>query len=564
MANIIQSDPIYIQLSGYGPHLELKQRIPNSRGINFGDNNLASDSFATNQPNSSFSSPESGLLSTSYYDDFYNRIHITPAVANMGNLLSNKTKQIEIWNSYFDEKTLTSIQAGVNNEASVFLSGQSAPPLLFGSLQSRKFTLNVLTIGLPTINSAFLFNFTSPSNSPLLSVVGRRVLTFWPSANWVKPIVERLEWLTNVLSSKNKKEQRIKLRQKPRRTFEIYCSIHTNKQRQLFENMMFGWQSKVFGLPIWYDQEILGVDLSIGATNIPCTTETRDYEVGSFIGLFREELNEIFEIKEVHPTYIVTTTPLQQAWLIGAKVVPVKTARLESKQEVKRETDSVLTFVARFKLEKPDSRSVAIETVEYKGYPVFYDRNNFANDVTTSFERDMGGVDFSVGVFTAIDKSGTPAIINSFNWMAKSRQDVNELREFLFSRFGKLKPIWISTNTTDFVVVENVLLNSLVLFVENTGYAQQIAASPQRRDIKIELYNGAIYYRRITNAIENSPVKEQLNLDAQIPVNIAVDDIKMISFITLYRLEADSLELKWETNDMITVDTKFRSIRDDV
>ena len=40
----------------------------------------------------------------SYFDDFYNRIHIAPSILELGNIASEQTQSVNVWNAYLVSK----------------------------------------------------------------------------------------------------------------------------------------------------------------------------------------------------------------------------------------------------------------------------------------------------------------------------------------------------------------------------------------------------------------------------------------------------------------------------
>lgn len=63
-----------------------------------------------------------------FVDDFYNRIHISPQILQLGNVASSQTEDLFIWNSFFEPRTLESVLGG---DEGVLVTGQADPPLLF-------------------------------------------------------------------------------------------------------------------------------------------------------------------------------------------------------------------------------------------------------------------------------------------------------------------------------------------------------------------------------------------------------------------------------------------------
>jgi len=101
--------------------------------------------------------------------------------------------------------------------------------------------------------------------------------------------------------------------------------------------------------------------------------------------------------------------------------------------------------------------------------------------------------------------------------------------------------------------------------VEWFGYTRYLSGRINRRDIRIELNNGTIFYRRITGASEVSAAVERLSIDSQLGQNVAPSAIRAISFLTMCRLDADDIEIAHLTNQgLAQATTNWRAVRSDV
>ena len=167
--------------------------------------------LTTHWPVSTTPAVRSGKIATSYFDDFYNRIHIAPRVLNIGNLLSVQTRQAVVWNAYFTGQALASI--GEAETLGLTEAGITAPTT-FAALEGRTYSVTVDTEGPATIAARYTFNF--PLEAPTLDVTGRRVVVWGHPPDWSEPVREKLHWKTDVLTTQAGIEQRIGLRAAPR------------------------------------------------------------------------------------------------------------------------------------------------------------------------------------------------------------------------------------------------------------------------------------------------------------------------------------------------------------
>ena len=105
-----------------------------------------------------------------------------------------------------------------------------------------------------------------------------------------------------------------------------------------------------------------------------------------------------------------------------------------------------------------------------------------------------------------------------------------------------------------------VALSSVYLDVVNIDYTTLYNQSINRRDIRIEMTNGNIYYRRIVASAVISNSVERLTLNNTLPSS----DIEKISFMMFGRLDTDAIELAWSYGDYVDVKLNFRSVNNDV
>ena len=266
-----------------------------------------------------FDSSDSGFLNKGYSQDWYDTIHILPSEANLGNLLSSQERSVAVWNAYFTPQSLASITP--TGDDGLTLSQPTLPPTDYAPLEPREYLLSVSTNGPAVIQANYIFNFTS--DSPELKVTGNRVTTFTFQPNWVKPVIERLEWRTQVIEHEDGSEQVIKLRQEPRKVFEYQTTLQ-GVDRQIFNSLIWGWQSRVYALPVWTDASTLSSEVLIGDTTVLVNTVGLDFYVGGLaIIIASTDVYEVVEIGAVTETSLTTLLGTRLAWPKYTSVIAV-------------------------------------------------------------------------------------------------------------------------------------------------------------------------------------------------------------------------------------------------
>ena len=380
-------------------------------------------------------------------------------------------------------------------------------------------------------------------------------------ANWQTPIIERLEWRTDVLLAYDGSEQRIALRQTPRRYFEFGFLVPTLLERQKLEAAISANGSQSWDLPLWTDSTPCTSAISNGAVTVSLDTTSRDFVAGGKALLLGANGDtQIINISTLTTTQLNLSSAVSGAWPIETSVVPLRTAYLEPSQQISRFTGSAIYGVVRF-LCDDISTSPTQSSTQYRGHDVLETPSNWMQDLTLDYQRKMQVIDFGVGGIYRDDESSLPVLIQSHHFVLDSRQKITDFRQFLYSRRGRLNALWIPSFMPDLTFVS---LSSTALDIAYIDYTTLYNQAINRRDIRIELSNGNVYYRRIVASTVLSGTVERLTLDSVLGVSVTANDVEKISFMMFGRLDTDAIELAWSWGDYVDVKANFRSVNNDV
>ena len=380
-------------------------------------------------------------------------------------------------------------------------------------------------------------------------------------ANWQTPIIERLEWRTDVLLAYDGSEQRIALRQTPRRYFEFGFLVPTLLERQKLEAAISANGSQAWNLPLWTDSTPCTSAISNGAVTVSLDTTSRDFVAGGKALLLGANGDtQIINISTLTTTQLNLSSAVGGTWPIETSVIPLRSAYLEPSQQISRFTGSAIYGVVRF-LCDDISTSPTQSSTQYRGHDVLETPSNWMQDLTLDYQRKMQVIDFGVGGIYRDDESSLPVLIQSHHFVLDSRQKITDFRQFLYSRRGRLNALWIPSFMPDltFVALSSTALD--IAYIDYTTLYDQVI---NRRDIRIELTNGNVYYRRIVASTVLSGTVERLTLDSVLGVSVTANDVEKISFMMFGRLDTDAIELAWSWGDYVDVKANFRSVNNDV
>lgn len=495
----------------------------------------------------------------SYFEDYYFRVHLLPNRISLGSLASEQSRTIEVWNAYLTSKTLTEIQ--IQNGEGMSLLGPSPAPTAFGANESRQYLLSVTPNGPPTVNAQFDFIFTL--DTVILRATGRRIVGWVFSPDWSQPVVERLEWLTQVMESYSGIEQRVRLRTGARRSLEYSQLLGSHDERVRMENLVHAWQARVFGLPLWQEVRLSTYTLAAGTTVIPVDTDSNDFVAGGLVGLVFGTDSEFAEITEVQGTGLLLKSPLEKTWPAGTKILPVKPARLQNELKVSYPSDAIVQTRARFQIEDEWIFPVPTEPTQYRGFPVLMTASNWREEIDADHARKLVELDYLSGRRAFDDLSGVGSVRRTHRFLLAGRDAIAEFRAWLAARSGKLNAFWLPSFQADLALASPISAFDTAMTVTDRAFAANGGASVGRRDILISTTLGAQYFRRITGVTPLTESTESVAIDSALGASVLPDQVRYIAFMKLVRLDSDAVEIAHHTDQLAEVTLMLRSIKDD-
>lgn len=491
-----------------------------------------------------------GHLVTAFGADWYHRVHLIPLHVSLGNLLQGQTRPVLVWNAHLVSRTLQSIDVDGASEG-LELSGQDAPPLEFAPLQVRDYSLSITLEGPATIDVRFAFEFEG-DETPRLEVTGSRIVMFTYSAQ--RPLVEVLEFLTDVLQAYSGREQRRMVRARPRNLYRASYLAHGREAARIL-NTLFGWHGRVFAVPQWQYARDLLADLEVGATSVPTDTAYSDLREGGLVILWRASDDwEVAEILNVDPGRVELARPLEAPHpALETLVLPVHLCVSGDPVNHSRTADGWTTVQVEWR--STETAELAADDGDltlYKGLPVL-DGPNYAADVNAaeSIAAEYALLDPGTGTFSIALRREAPALYTAKRWDTEDPAEAWAIRRLLYALRGRQRSFWLPTFRADFSLVETVGASATTLEVESAEYERFVMHEPLTH-VAVYLRNGQVFYREIVD-VTPAGANELLAIDAAFGQEIAPEDVLRISFLIRSRLDTDAIELVHERQGALAV-----------
>jgi hypothetical protein len=495
-----------------------------------------------------------GVRCGAFSDDYYYRIYLEPTRIEFGNLVVPTTRTVEVWNAFPDPVTIFQLDGDTDGLDLEFL-----PPTSLRGLELILYDVTATLDG-PSFVDTLLTLYFSQGGTRTIAISYGRVLVMGVLADWKSGFTERLEWLTDVLTMRDGSEQRIRLRVNPRRFFEFdILDYGLGGQLDLLMNV---WQSRVYAVPVWTDKAKLAAAISPGATVIPVSTVDLDYHAGGLavVGI-TGGATEALEIQSLTASAITLKRPVAGAWPAGAWIAPARLGRLPAQQPVTRPTAAISVAKFRFDIEDLASTVSAIASpIQYRGYDTLLLRPNRVEDISVEYQRMLDVFDVETGTPAVVDAPNRPFIVRRHQYLLRSRAELTAMRGWLATRAGRQVPFWVPTWERGLEIAQPFALDTTAIMVEARGFSTYYQPMPGRQDVAFLFHDGTWVLRQITAFEYVDGVVERMRIDSALGIAAVPADFKLVCFLELARLEADAVEIFFETDQVSRVSLALRSV----
>lgn len=485
-----------------------------------------------------------GHMGGGFADDFYNRILVEPGRLDVGNLVSDQSRQISVFNGFLEQKTLDNLLLAGGDGISV--SGPATPATL-NPLQTTAYTVTLAVEGPAVIDADLTFDFEDGVDDVTVDIVGARivVLPYQPEAPWS----ETLEWRTSVLTSNDGTEQRSRLRKKGRQSFRGTYPVPKDEMGRAV-NTVYGWLQRRWAVAVWSESQYVGT-ISAGSNELPCVTGTSDIRVGSTVAVWESaRKNEVIEVSEIESGLIRFDRPLLNDY-VRALVMPCRIGKVQG--NIQRSTNGHTAKLA-IAYDVIDNVEVAGPVPEqYAGEDVYWDPALLSEggDIGDSYSARVDVVDYG-GALDMFAPWVNNRTARPYRLVKEGPAETWALRQFLHRRAGRWRPFWLPTFESDLRLNMTGLVTTSVQ-VEDDDYR---ALGSKHAHVGIQYVDGSWRARAITGISVQGGGLLLLALDGA-ALNVDASQIRMLSFLGLKRLDTDRVEIRWPGNGVATCDVRI-------
>lgn len=384
----------------------------------------------------------------------------------------------------------------------------------------------------------------------------------WPFATGGE-YSEQLDWATDVIAVSAGGSQHRRLRQSPRVTLMLSALLEGTARRRM-EALLRANSGGQWWVPVWIDSAALTADAAAADTVLALDVADARFVAGGRALLWNGDALTamVVEIASggVGSSSLTLSAGLAAALPKSALVVPLRLGRLSEFPQVSRFTADASDVVdLSFRLDEPLDDTAAVAGDTYRSFPVWPFRPDWSEAPAWAPERVLQGVDDGIGPVLSHDLAAVPQGLTSMQYVLDTRAQVVAFRSALFALAGRWSPAWVPSFNGDARIVADVSNGASSIDIQGPVFAGLPLANNQR-DLRIELRNGTVLYRRITAVTTPAAGVERLALDSAIAAGFAAADVLLVSLMTLCVQEADTNLLRYWTREVMECDLVWRQL----
>lgn len=474
--------------------------------------------------------------------DWFEDFHVLPRSIELGNVLTDQSVAIEVFSAFRRvEREWTSF---VNNAGTgIELVGEPALSVDVPPLTGYTMTLEVDSTGDPFVDSTIDFVFDVGTISIPITLQRLVVWTLFPEM----PFDEIAAALTDVLETMSGREQRIALRKNARQSFAFRYVIEDGAERQRAENLLFAWQSRTFGVPVWTDDTELTSAATAGdlVLNVG-DTSYRDFRVGGLVIVYEDaDTYDVLTIAAFDATTITAESGILSSYAAGVAVYPIGTFRLPQTVRGVRWPVNLSSLELVFRSTTNDVDRADLTPFDSLNGKLFVTENVLpSSTVGETFNKRAVVIDSETGIEVVsspweVHRRGTTLTLR-----AVGRQAIFELRGLVYALRGRQVSFYLARSTPDLIPVATLSSGSATLDVTNVGFSQFAQQIQPRNLIRISFVDGSTpLIREVLSSAISTATVEQLTMTETWSTTIEPEEISRIEFVEKVRLDEDEVSI---------------------
>jgi hypothetical protein len=359
-------------------------------------------------------------------------------------------------------------------------------------------------------------------------------------------MTERLLWRTEIMKGTDGTEQRVAMRPAPRQVLSFKVHLKDEDDQARFDTLVFQWQKRTWGVPVWSDWVLHTATIDVDDTVITMDTTNADFRDGDTAIIWQSKTSyEAVSIETVAAGSLTLALPVRNQWVGDKWIMPIRTANMISPVQRRSTPDGYAEVECRFMTRDNVVLTGFVADVTYQSKTLLgnatYVQSQMLEDTS---EADFKMADYGDARFDFFSDSLFNVVTQAHNFQNFTRADCWDFRLFLHSLLGRQGTVWVPSFKADLTHVSTIGAADTSFNVVNIGMTDNMGLNAMRTHLAFVFPDGTTLYREITGVTESGN-EEIISIDTALGLEVAVGNCE-ISFLDLYRLASDTVEIIWE------------------
>jgi len=387
--------------------------------------------------------------------------------------------------------------------------------------------------------------------------------------NWSQPWVERWEWRTQILRSRDGTESRIRLRRHPRRYLEMLVTAG-NAGAIGLDAWLTEHQGREALFPIWPVARQVAAAANAGSTTVqldavtdPLIRATQpetldDWKLG--LALIQAPDGDVQQVTvtdfDMASNRVSLDLPLAWPVAAGSTFVPLVRGVALDATTARRHCAAATSQPVEILLDELVWEWSLTPDLTLEGVPVISDAEQWQPEPSIDYQARIERIDNRLGRPWIRRVDDRPARILSRRWLVAGQAATDRLLGLFGYLAGRLNPVWLPDEFTGLALAQPAAAGDDHLLL-------QCARLPWHWEepglgLLIRPLGGAPAAVRISRLEAESQTAARLLLADPLPVDVPVGS--PVTPLHLTRLDQDRVEFIWHTDEILEVAARFTTL----
>lgn len=485
--------------------------------------------------------------------EWFENFHVIPRELLLGNLLGETVVDVEVYSAFRDD--VHSWDDWIPPTSGITLEDAPALPTPVQPQDGYQVKVRISSDAPPLVQDEIDYVFDIYTTPQPIEFQLVQLISVPPEM----PYLERLQFNTDVLGHVDGTEQRISVRKNPRQLFEWSFVMDDGDERNIMDNLLFDWQSRTFGIPIWQEMTFTTQEIIAGETTIQVgTTDDADYRtdpaVGNLALVYGNQLKtDVVAVTSLTSTTLTFSNSVLNNYPVGTRVMPLRVGVITGRPTGSRYPVGANTLKLNLRVTDNDSNLADSSSWPmFEGKVLLDDPNVIAGTMSESFDQNVTVFDNGTGrtFQSATWRSNKRTTRKTF--FANGRSAVWTVRQLIYALRGQQISFWLPTFVSDLRATQDLVSAQDTLVVSKVGYTEFVQTRQPRDVIRVEFNDGTspVVVRVLSSSVINT-TEEELVLDIPWASDKAVSTIARISYVEKVRFANDIARFEHNVGDLI-------------